>query len=57
MARAPAENNPLLTASNCVITPHIAWATLDARQRIMSMVAGNIQSYLDGTPVNVVNPA
>ncbi|QIA63910.1 D-2-hydroxyacid dehydrogenase [Vibrio astriarenae] len=53
----PAKNNPLLTASNCVITPHISWATLDARQRIMSMVAGNIQSYLDGTPVNVVNPA
>lgn len=52
----PAENNPLLIARNCVITPHIAWATLDARQRIMSMVAENIQSYLDGAPINVVNP-
>lgn len=52
----PAENNPLLNAKNCIITPHIAWATLDARQRIMSMVAENIQSYLDGAPINVVNP-
>ncbi|MGL6313137.1 D-2-hydroxyacid dehydrogenase [Vibrio sp. WXL103] len=52
----PTAENPLLTAPNCVITPHIAWATLDARERIMNMVASNIQSFIDGQPINVVNP-
>ncbi|OKL42901.1 D-2-hydroxyacid dehydrogenase [Pseudovibrio exalbescens] len=51
----PAANNPLLTAKNCFITPHVAWATLDARRRIMEMVAANIRSCLEGNPVNVVN--
>ncbi|MFA0439676.1 hypothetical protein BCU70_18465 [Vibrio sp. 10N.286.49.C2] len=51
----PAENNPLLTAKNCVITPHIAWATLDARIRIMNMVADNIKHFIEGVPSNVVN--
>lgn len=50
----PLADNPLLTAKNCVITPHIAWATLDARQRIMQVVAGNIRSFLDGNPQNRV---
>ncbi|WED24751.1 D-2-hydroxyacid dehydrogenase [Vibrio sp. JC009] len=50
----PQADNPLLTAKNCTITPHIAWATLDARMRIMNMVAGNIQSFLDGAPQNTV---
>ncbi|MGR5140196.1 D-2-hydroxyacid dehydrogenase [Photobacterium sp. DNB23_23_1] len=50
----PRADNPLLTAQNCTITPHIAWATLDARQRIMNMVADNIRSFLNGTPQNTV---
>ncbi|WP_026972025.1 D-2-hydroxyacid dehydrogenase [Aliagarivorans marinus] len=50
----PAADNPLLSANNCVITPHIAWATLDARMRITQMVADNIQSFIDGAPQNVV---
>ncbi|MCC8138164.1 MAG: D-2-hydroxyacid dehydrogenase [Clostridiales bacterium] len=48
-------DNPLLTAKNCIITPHISWATKDARERIMNTTAANIKSYMDGTPENVVN--
>ncbi|GAB3640687.1 D-2-hydroxyacid dehydrogenase [Spirosoma arcticum] len=51
----PTANNPLLTAKNCVITPHIAWASLEARQRLMYIVADNVRAFLDGAPVNVVN--
>ncbi|MDR9830897.1 D-2-hydroxyacid dehydrogenase [Vibrio sp. FNV 38] len=51
----PAKDNLLLTAKNCVITPHIAWATLEARTRIMNMVADNIKSFIAGAPNNVVN--
>jgi glycerate dehydrogenase len=48
-------DNPLLTPRNCIITPHIAWATLDARRRIMQTTARNIAAFLAGNPVNVVN--
>ncbi len=48
-------DNPLLGAANCIITPHIAWASLAARQRLMTIVAGNIASFLAGRPLNVVN--
>jgi len=48
-------DNPLLTAKNCIITPHISWASRESRQRIMDCTAENIRSWLDGTPVNVVN--
>lgn len=48
-------DNPLLTAPNCVITPHIAWASLAARQRLMTIVADNVAAYLNGEPINVVN--
>ena len=48
-------DNPLLKAKNCIITPHISWATQDARKRIMNTTAENIKSVLDGAPVNVVN--
>lgn len=48
-------DNPLLTAANVVFTPHIAWASLAARQRLMAIVAGNIASFLSGRPDNVVN--
>ncbi len=48
-------DNVLLTAKNTIITPHISWATQAARQRIMECVADDIQSFIDGAPINVVN--
>lgn len=48
-------DNPLLTAKNCIITPHISWAAKEARGRILETTAQNIRSFLDGNPVNVVN--
>ncbi len=48
-------DNPLLTASNCLITPHIAWASLDARQSMMKTTVKNIRAFLSGRPINVVN--
>lgn len=53
----PAPDNPLLQAPRCVITPHIAWATREARQRLLAITAANIKAFLDGQPVNVVNPS
>lgn len=50
----PSENNPLLAARNCIITPHMAWAALEARQRIMRTTVHNVSSFLKGTPINVV---
>ena len=51
----PPANNPLLSAPNCLITPHIAWATREARIRLMKGVVNNLKSFLEGNPVNVVN--
>ncbi len=48
-------DNPLLTAKNCLITPHISWAAQAARQRIMDITVANVKSFLDGNPANVVN--
>ena len=48
--------NPLLTAKNCIITPHMSWAAVEARQRIIDITAGNIRAFLAGAPRNVVNP-
>lgn len=48
-------DNVLLTAKNCIITPHISWATKEARERIMQTTADNIKSVIDGAPQNVVN--
>ncbi len=48
-------DNPLKTAKNTIITPHISWAAQAARQRIMDITVDNIKSYADGNPVNVVN--
>ncbi len=48
--------NPLLTAKNCIITPHMSWAATECRQRIIEITAGNLQAFLDGFPRNVVNP-
>lgn len=50
----PSSDNPLLTARNCLITPHIAWATRAARERLMTIAVENLRSYLDGHPVNIV---
>src|SRR5690606_21482171 len=51
----PPAENPLFTAKNCLITPHIAWATKEARVRLMNQVVNNLIAYLDGAPENVVN--
>lgn len=50
----PGSDNPLLTAKNCYITPHIAWATQKARTRLMEIAVANIRMYLAGTPQNCV---
>lgn len=50
----PAHDNPLLSAPNAYITPHIAWATVDARKRLIAITTENIKAYLSGTPQNVV---
>ena len=50
-----ASGNPLLQAPNLLITPHMAWATLEARKRLMQMTAENVRAFLDGAPINVVN--
>ena len=48
-------DNPLLKAKNCIITPHISWAPIESRQRIMDCAVANVKAYLDGAPINVVN--
>ena len=50
----PEETNPLLPAPNCLITPHIAWATIEARTRLMDMAVNNVAQFIGGTPVNIV---
>lgn len=49
------EDNPLKSAKNCVITPHIGWAPIQARERLIGIVADNIKHFIDGNPMNVVN--
>jgi len=51
----PKADNPLLYARNCLITPHISWATRDARARLMDIAVENLIMFLKGNPVNVVN--
>ncbi|HEX4850184.1 MAG TPA: D-2-hydroxyacid dehydrogenase [Puia sp.] len=51
----PSPQNPLLTAKNCIITPHISWMSKEARQRILDITAKNIEQFLNGSPINVVN--
>lgn len=52
----PAADNPLLRSHNTYLTPHIAWATREARLRLMDISADNIRAFIGGTPQNVVNP-
>jgi len=49
-------DNPLLTAKNCIITPHMSWGSQGSRQRIMDCTVNNIRAFLSGAPENVVNP-
>jgi glycerate dehydrogenase len=52
----PRPDNPLLTARNCFITPHVGWATRAARARLLAMALDNLRAFLDGQPTNVINP-
>lgn len=49
------KDNPLLKAPNCIITPHISWAPIEARQRLMELTIENIRHFIQGNPINVVN--
>ena len=56
MSKEPPEyNNPLFTAKNCVITPHIGWSSREARLRLISIVADNLRHFIDGDIQNKVN--
>ncbi len=48
-------DNPLLSCKNCIITPHMAWAPLESRQRLLNTIVDSIRGFLNGTPKNVVN--
>lgn len=56
-AEPPDPSNPLLTAPNCIITPHVAWYARAARARLLQTAADNVAAFLAGRPQNVVNPA
>jgi glycerate dehydrogenase len=49
-------NHPYLRAKNCYITPHVAWACAEARERLVHLVAENLKGFRDGTIINCVNP-
>ncbi|HEY4104069.1 MAG TPA: D-2-hydroxyacid dehydrogenase [Polyangiaceae bacterium] len=52
----PRDDNPLLSAKNCVITPHIAWTSLPARKRLLEITVDNVRALISGTPIHVANP-
>lgn len=52
----PRRDNPLVGAPNCIITPHIAWASLRSRRALMAATVRNVKAFLAGQPINVVNP-
>lgn len=51
----PSANNPLFHAKNCLINPHVAWATFESRRRLINVVVNNVKSFLDGNPENLVS--
>lgn len=51
----PAADNPLFKAKNCFLTPHISWATYEARSRLLNIAVDNVKAFLSGNPANVVN--
>ena len=51
----PPADNPLLNAENCIITPHVAWATRESRERLMTAAVDNVRAFLEGKPKNVVS--
>jgi glycerate dehydrogenase len=51
----PPQDHPLLSAKNCYLTPHVAWATFEARSRLVDALVNNVDCFLKGKPVNVVN--
>ena len=51
----PPAEHPLLHAQNCIVTPHVGWATFQARKRLIKVLCGNVRAFLAGNPVNVVN--
>lgn len=51
----PALDNPLFTMDNVIMTPHIGWKTIESRQRLVALIAKNIDAFLKGSPINVVN--
>ncbi len=51
----PVAGSPLFSAKNCIVTPHMAWATLEARGRLMDIAVNNVKAFLAGAPVNLVN--
>jgi len=51
----PRANNPLIAAKNCLITPHIAWATKEARSRLIAVATSNVKAFIQGSPQNVVS--
>ena len=51
----PTAGNPLIALPNCLITPHVAWASFEARQRLMQLLGTTLNAYLSGQPINVVN--
>ena len=50
-----AMDNPLLSAKNCYITPHISWAAVERRQRLIDYSLNNLKAYIEGKPTNIVN--
>ena len=52
----PVNGNPLIDIPNCIITPHIAWKSFEARQRLLQTTLNNVKVFLSGHPQNVVNP-
>ena len=51
----PKADNPLLSCEKCFITPHIAWAGYETRERLIGVVYGNLKAFIEGNPINVVN--